>query len=359
MNYLIKISFFIIVLFNFNKVNALENTKIIFKINNKVFTNIDFDRRINYVKILNNLEKNNLDKSDIDKFREDYISALIFYEYNLAKKLIKNNINEELETLYKSLFKNSLTNNSQEITNIKDNLKIDLIRKKIIEGLINSNKNYLNKKTENLDLIYNFNINYLIFKNDNIDRKILENIFKRSHFLKFKNYMDENRLEYMFKNEDINEIARLPEFIKKNIQMNNNIIITEKNGYVTLISVIKNLESYEGIYVKLTNFITKKELESENLNCNFLNSTNSKIEYKEYEYTKLNEEIKKNLKSINDYIMINNDEGFNYIFLCNLRYNEDILNNLNFNKKLNTLAQKIQLNFLKKYKKVYNFQIIE
>ena len=91
--------------------------------------------------------------------------------------------------------------------------------------------------------------------------------------------------------------------------------------------------------------------------CNKLNQTIDidKTVFKEYEYSKLNDKIKSNLKSINDYILFNENNEYNYIILCDLIYDENLLKNINFNKNVNTLVNKIQRNFLKKYKNEYKF----
>ena len=96
----------------------------------------------------------------------------------------------------------------------------------------------------------------------------------------------------------------------------------------------------------------EEDLECKNLNQNI---DYNKTIYKEYEYSKLNNNIKNNLKSLNDYILFNNDNEYNYIVLCDLTYDENLLKNINFNKKVNNLVEKIQNNFLKKYKDEYQF----
>ena len=46
---------------------------------------------------------------------------------------------------------------------------------------------------------------------------------------------------------------------------------------------------------------------------------------------------------------------YNYIILCELTYDENLLKNINFNKNVNSLVSKIQKQFLKKYKNEYKF----
>ena len=352
MNYLIKI--FIITIFISLKLSANENeNKILFKINNKVVTNVDFERRINYLQTINNLDYSNLDKIEKNIILQDFISSLIFYEYNLNNKIIKQNLNDEINNIYNQKVNFELETIKEN--NLKDNLKIDLIRKKILENLINNRKKDLNKKTDILDLLYNYNLNYVIFKNDPLLTFKIENIKNRNDFLKFISFLKENKTDYILKNEDINDINKISNNLKENLKNNKKIFKNINESYITLYSLEKNLESYDGVFVKLINFSSNNALQKEQLNCNFINKIDKKIEFKEYEYSKLNKQIKDNLKSINDYIIINDNENFRYIFLCDLRFNEELLNTINFNKKINTLVEKIQLKFINKYKKEYNF----
>ena len=130
-----------------------------------------------------------------------------------------------------------------------------------------------------------------------------------------------------------------------------------KNGYINLISIIKNLESYEGIFVELINFTTDTPLKKKDIQCNKIRDIIdiNKTVFKEYEYSKLNNNIKNNLKSINDLIQIKDNDEYNYIVLCDLTYDENLLKDINFNKNLNSLVNKIQNQFLKKYKNEYKF----
>ena len=146
-------------------------------------------------------------------------------------------------------------------------------------------------------------------------------------------------------------------FLENIINQNLEISSYLENGYINLISINKNLESYDGIYVKLINFKSKTPFEKKDLQCNRLNEiiNINKTVFKEYEYSKLNNQIKSNLKSINDYILFNDNDEYNYIVLCDLTYNEDLLKNINFNKNVNSLVNKIQNKFLIKYKNEYKF----
>jgi len=358
MIFLIKILLFTIII-NLNSYVTANENRIIFKINNKIFTNIDTERRYKYIGIISNLESNNISDEDKRVILEDYISSLIFYEYKIVNNLNFEDLNNQIDKFYieNVLNKLNLSNfNNEEIINIKENIKIDLIRKKIIQDIINTKKNILLKESDSLDLIYNYILSYIIISKDNVDINIIKNIKNKKNFLEFKEYIDTNNLQFFYKKTDINDITMISERLRN--QLNNNIKIDkfESNNYYNIYLIDKNLESYEGVYVKLFNLKTTNILEENQLNCNYLNNLKDKTIFKEYEYSKLNQEIKDNLKSVNDFIMFENQNLFNYIFLCELKYDEKLLNNINFNKKVNALAENIQIKFINKYKKEFKFE---
>ena len=43
-----------------------------------------------------------------------------------------------------------------------------------------------------------------------------------------------------------------------------------------------------------------------------------------------------------------------YVFLCKMKFNQKILNDININKKIKELANDIETNFINKYKNEYN-----
>ena len=64
--------------------------------------------------------------------------------------------------------------------------------------------------------------------------------------------------------------------------------------------------------------------------------------------------IKNNLKDINDFLIFQNKSKLNYIFLCQIRVNEDFLKEVNINKKINLIAKNIELDFINQYSRQYN-----
>ena len=68
----------------------------------------------------------------------------------------------------------------------------------------------------------------------------------------------------------------------------------------------------------------------------------------------MNNDLKNNLININDYVKYVNDEQNIYIVLCNIKFDKEILNNINFNKIINLNVSEIEKKFITKYSKTFN-----
>ena len=356
MIYLINFIFFLLITQNLFASENIIN-KVLFKINNKNFTNIDFENRKQYVSSINSLKQIEFSKSENKEILDDYISSLIFYEFYIQNNVYYKNLNDEIEIIYKENFQDSEELSQIEIKNIKFSINIDLVRKKIIEEKLNLKRENLLQEANKLDLLYNYNLQYIIINENLIDNELIKNIDSRKKFNNFKEFLTKNKINFFYKEKDINDNTIISVKIKNIIKQKIQVYKDTNNGYINLISINKNLESYEGIFVKLINFTSTTPFKEEDLQCDKLNKTIdiSKTIFKEYEYSKLNNNVKNNLKSINDYILFNEKNQYNYIVLCDLNYDEKILKNINFNKNINFLVDKIQKKFLKKYKNEYKF----
>ncbi len=357
MHYLIKIIFFLLISYH-SFANENKTNQILFKINDKVFTNIDLENRREYVALINNLNPLELTTSEKKEIYNDYISALIFHEFYIKNKIVFKDIKDEVNLIYKKTDKQL---EEIEIKNFKFNIFIDLIRNKIIQEKLNSKKNSLFQEVNKLDLLYNYNLQYIIIKEKLIDKELVTKINDRKKFDNFKNFLEKNKIDFFYKEEDINDYEIISNKVKNIINKNIKIYLNNENGFMNLISIQKNLESYEGIFVKLINFKSSKPFKKKDLQCDRINQIidTDKTVFKEYEYSKLNNNIKNNLKSIDDFIIFEDNNEYNYIILCGLTYDEDLLKNINFNKNVNSLVNKIQNNFLKKYKNEYKYTEIK
>ena len=347
----ILILFFIFSLISFHTQGS-EN-RIIFKINDIAFTLIDYEKRVKYLEFVGN--NNNLDKQTII---DDFISANIFFEY-FKNSNNRNDYDEKIIKIYNDIKEINKNNNkiiSQNIDEkiILQNIKIDYIRKIILEKILNSNIDSLNNSKLEIDLLYRFIVKYINFKNEkNIKNKIneLENVDSDNII----ELLDKNKINYFIKEKEVNNINKIDNKIKNQILSNKKSLIVQNGNNISLIFIDKQFETLEGIVANLYSVKSDTELDNEFLLCdNLLANNNSNIINKEYNFENLNNELKRNLISINDKVKYENNDEIIYIVLCNIKFDKEKLNSLNLNKLININVNDIEKRFISKYSKIYN-----
>ena len=137
-------------------------------------------------------------------------------------------------------------------------------------------------------------------------------------------------------------------------------LFLKKNDGYSLIFINKNFETLNGILVNLYSIKSNQEIDEKYLNCKYLkeNNNNETIIQKEYEFNKLNNELKNNLINIDDYVKFKSNNEIVYVVLCNIKFNREILNSINLNKLINSSVSDLEKNFINKYSKIYNLLII-
>ena len=138
--------------------------------------------------------------------------------------------------------------------------------------------------------------------------------------------------------------------------MNNYFFNIQKNNIISFILVKKSFETSDGLITNLYSFESENKINKNLLNCQNL-SKNDNIVKKEYEYSRLNKQIKEALIDVNDYIRFENEDSFTYVILCEIKFNKELFNNIKINKKINSIVSKIEENFVNKYSKLYNFEL--
>lgn len=354
--FLIEILIILLILFNTNNVIS-SNNKIIFKINDKAYTSIDYQNRLKYLDFVgNNSNLNN------DIILDDFISVSIFYEYYMNNKnKYKQNDNKIIE-IYNNIEKINKENNKKYLheidkNNILLNIKLDFVRKTILENILNENINNFKKTNDKIDLLYKFNVSYINFKNN--EQKSIKsqiNDLKNINFENIKLFLKNKNINYFIKEQEINDINKIDERIKKIILSKKNFDIIEKNKEISIIFIEKKFETYDGLVAELYSVRSKKNISEKYLKCeNLINLENKQnIDNKEYKFVDLNDELKNNLINIDDYLKFKNNNENIYIVLCNIKFDIDILNNVNLNKIINLNVNSIEKNFIKKYSKIYN-----
>jgi len=353
MKNLIKIVF-IIILFAINKAaysNKIE--KIIFTLDNEIYTSIDVEKRKKYL-LLNKERKELINKENL-YFVNDLISILLFNKSFKEKKIIDENDFEKLiNDQYNKYFININKKNISEKI-IKENIKYDYQRKLILENILAGKKNDIfNKNLNLLKEIYEIKIEYysLNFKNYEIINKLDKNI----NFDDLKQKILENKIEkikFMLIEKEIKLNNNLNKKIKDLIKKNNkyfNIKIQNDNfiigKFTKKIKIDQNLK-FTLVQIKQSNNYKKSDYK-----CNKISeyekdiNLNIKIS-KNIDYFKLNNEIKNNLLTLEDRIIFKTKDSKRYIILCDIAYDEEKVKEININIKINQLVQIIEKEFTK------------
>ena len=116
MNYLIKLILLLFIIFISKNSYSNVDNKIIFSLNEKIYSSVDLNNRIKYLENLNNIDLSISNKIEII---EDYIETIIFFEYaknnkdilNLIKKnseLFLDKLKEDKSIIFKILSENDI-----------------------------------------------------------------------------------------------------------------------------------------------------------------------------------------------------------------------------------------------------------
>ena len=207
-----------------NNTNAEEVEKILFSINDEIYTTIDLSNRINYLRLAS---INNTDLTE-ESFLKDFISVLL---YNEHIKEYKIKINKKILNDY---FIRILTNYKKDKSNIYiseeellKNVRYDYQRKIILESLLNEKKDSILREENNILDIYNIKLDYFTFNsdiNENLDQ-ILELIdFNNINLSKEK--LKHKLIDYVYFTKVINSFENIDDALK------NEIINNKRSFYI-------------------------------------------------------------------------------------------------------------------------------
>ena len=358
-NKITRIILLLSILFIFKEGFTGENT-ILFKIANKSITSVDFQNRKDYLLFVGDNSELNF-----NEIIDDFISVSIFNEYYLRTDNNKN-IDNEIKDIFNKIINNSNSNLKSNLNNelykknILDNIKLDFIRKIILESLINKNKEQLIEyELDENQLIYNYKITYLnVYNNNVLEYEEEYNKINNQSIADIKNFLELKKIPYFLKYDQVENIDNLNVEIKEKIFNNIYFFKLHKSNYTSFISIKKEFETYEDLDATIYSFVSINDLDLNNYNCQNLENNNEyKIIKKQYEYKKLNNKIKSNLININDKIKLENNDAYTYVFLCEIKYNKELLNNLKFNKRISKKVKEIEDKFINKYSKKFNLEI--
>ena len=370
MNYLINIKQLLTILsllLIHNNIHADEITEIIFTIKGQVYTTEDLNKRITYLKLKDaNL---NIIKAYAKK---DFISAVIFREFSKNKLSIEDkiiddyynsffgryqNLNEsnEFNLLFKSLTKRE----------INLNLKMDLIRKIILEDLLNNKNKNKYKIINEIDIsdIYLINVEYY-----SINLEDDKNIKKNKIEINFENIDKTNKdltkynVDYIYEKKNNVKLRNLHKEFRNSFKKNINYLNFKIGSNIIYGKIDKNIKFENEI---LLNLIEIKNVDQKNIdffkksNCKEFKNIENKINtFKEIKYSELQDKLKKYLKVKNDIYIIKNNTELNLIKLCNITFNDEIIKNFEINYQVGNIVKIIEREFIQEFSKKYEFNII-
>ena len=382
-----KISLFLIIISFFYTNYSFSEEKIIFSINNKSYTTIDIENKINYLLLVNKMEKNkeNFDKIK-SKAKENLIEEILISEFikerniSISEKDINityNNMTKFLTGDNNEIFLKMINKYDLTLEYIKNEI-VREISKEIIKQILTEEidvdstfleninyENYIKYKINNL-ILYRNNISE---KNYNLQKKEILKIFKENNFNNSINIIISKEFNINYYQQKLINLDSINNELKKlikNAKMNIPLIYEDKES-LYIIEKIEILEpNIELIYSfiqitsnnkdDLTKYINnidicKKEnisklKEKKNINTKYFENISRK---------KLNQDIFNKLNNEYNYILIKTTNLNTLIFICDKTYNDNELKEYAVNQKyMNEINFKYK-KLLKKLKNTYNY----
>jgi len=345
-------SFILFILISLSNIIFANDNKIIFEVNNEIFSSVDLKNRIKYLEVINS---KSFDAELKTELMNDYFKSVVFFEYVKKNNFLNNILIKETEKIFTEIISNNKINKYLNKEIVKNNINYDFARKIVLENILENYKQYIFNNPKDINFIYNYRIKYITIPTVNLlNNKEFNKILNTQNFNKLNIYLNDKKIDYHTEDVEIKDLNKISTKVKNLFNFNNQFLFEQNLNFYRIIKIEKKLDISNGLYYRLINFETNRKLLKDQENCNYIKSLNNIKSSKEYEFNKLNNKIKNNLISINDYIIFQNNNNFTYIFLCEIRVNDDFLEEININKKINFIAKDIEIEFINKYSKLFN-----
>ena len=334
---------------------------LLFSLNNKIYTTIDLENRINYLRLINSPLTN------YEEILDDYIKVIFFDQYYRNKNENENELFDIVNKYYKDLIKNNEKINSQNNYKkdiIFQQIKLDMQRKILIERELDKYRDLIfTDNISEINNIYNIYISYISIDKDT--KKKLENLLNKKeleNILEVKRLLDENKFDYLFKTKKLNNTENLDISIKEAIVKNyKNFILDTSDNFVIgkIDKIIKNDKNidFRLLEIQTNVFIDNNLLKCENIENLKKNVGIKIVERNDIKYNSLNDYIKENMSSINDFILFKKDSLNIYVLLCDITYNNEYFDNININENIDLIVKKIENDLIFNKSTKYNFYL--
>ena len=370
--------------------HVYSKVSIIFSINDKSYSTIDIDNKINYFLFVSNLENNEENYNKIlnqseEKLIEDQLLNIFIDKRNIVIR------EEDINTTYLNLV-DYISNGNEEIFIKKMNeykISIEYLRKQITNEIIREVVKQIilkdikidEKITQNLNFNENiqFKINSIILSKKDIDinnfdyqkKEILKIYKNKSDFLsKLDNLKDKNYDVGFYKSKWID----LKSFDKnlKNEIINSKLLepfIYEDEDRLYYFEIINKKFPEIDLYYSFAQInskslkILENLIENESI-CNKKNHNklieNNKIKFIFYENKKkdnLNKEVFNKLNFEKSNLIISSGDNYSLIYVCKIEFDKDELKeyviNITYNDEISERFQEL----IKSLKNKYNLVI--
>ena len=383
-----KITLFIFLLIiTFYTEYCFSEEKIIFTIDNKSYSTIDIENKINYLLLVNKLKKNkeNFDKVKL-KAKETLVEELLISAFIKDKNIniLQNDINTTYDNMVEfisqgnnEMFLKMMSKYDITLGYIKEEIKREIAKeviKQILIDEINLDSSFL--ENINYESLIKYKINNLTLYSDNLNeedynfqKKEILKIFRENSFnnaLKIIISKEFNISYYQQKLINLDSINKELNNYIKNAKMkipfiyedNKSLYIIEKIDIIE--PDIELIYSFIQITSKnkddLTKYINTKDIcEKENITkLEGKKNINAKY-YESISRKKLNSNIFDKLNNENNYVLIAATNLNTLIIVCNKTHNVKELKEYAINQKyINEINFKYQ-ELLNKLKNKYNY----
>ena len=368
--YLIRILILLSLFFS-KELYSEKIEKIIFSVQDKIYTTIDLDQRIKYIELLT---KNRINLSE-SEYLEDFVSVILFNEFAKRNHLTidEEKMNEYLTNMinqykqidpekYEKLDKISPSKKEEFLFQIK----YDYQRKTILQKLLN-NKNLINLKLNEDEILNLFDVELIYFSfnlNPNANIQEIKNIIDFNDINKTIKNLKKLNINYNLYSKKIKNFETINKSIRNEILKNNTYFVIDEDDIYLIGKIKKTIKN--NIDIKYTFFQITSDVNIDNNlikceNINYLkNLNNIKIKkFDKIEIQKLNNTIKNNLTSINDFILFNENNTNSFVILCDFVYDKNIIEQILINEIINQEVKDIEYEFILQKKIDYNFRLHE
>ena len=363
MNCLIKQLLFVIIILIFQPSFGKNVNNLLFSLNNKIYTTIDLENRINYLRLINSTLTN------YEEILDDYIKVIFFDQYyrNNNKNENENELFDIVNKYYKDLIKNNEKINSQNNYKkdiIFQQIKLDMQRKILIERELDKYRDLIfTDNISEINNIYNIYISYISIDKDTKEK--LEKLLNKNeleNILEVKRLLDENEFDYLFKTKKLNNMENLDISIKVAIEKNYKKFFLNTSDHFIIGKIDKIIKNDKNIDFRLLEIKTNVLIDNNLLKCENIENLKKNVgikivERNDIKYSSLNDYIKENMSSINDFIIFEKDSINIYVLLCDIKYNNEYFDNININENIDLIVKKIENDLIFNKINEYNFYL--